>query len=324
MEWLLLSIGLIILGYLGFVFLFPKAIPEESGAKTRNALKQLYENTQTADNDGGNDNNVLRDEFAEETFLVQKFYDLPFMRNFYVKMVQAGYQKKAAPFAVIFVAMLFVSTSFFLISGLGPAALFFGPLATYFLPITHFKRRIRKRNHKFIEQFPDVLDMIVRSVRSGFPITTAFKMVAENMDSPVREEFQQVVNEIAIGRTINDTLKRLEERIAEPDINFFVVVLTVQQETGGNLSEVISNLSNVIRKRKQLRMRIRAMTSEGRTTAVILGSLPFVIFFALYFLRRDYLAPLWEESAGQVLLGSALGLVALCMFIVNQMIDIDI
>lgn len=166
--------------------------------------------------------------------------------------------------------------------------------------------------------------MIVRSVRSGFPITTAFKMVAENMEPPVKEEFAQVVNEIAMGRTITDTLTRLGERIQEPDINFFVVVLSVQQETGGNLSEVIGNLSNIIRKRKQLRMKIKAMTSEGRATAVILGSLPFVIFFVLYFMRRDYLEPLWKERTGQMLLGGSLGMVALCMWIVNQMINIDI
>lgn len=325
MEWLFLSIGLIILGYLGFVFLFPKAIPEETGARTRDALREIYEATQSKTGDDNKGNNaILQDEFAEETVLVQGFYSLPFLRNLYIAMVQAGYQKKAGPFAVILVAMLFLVTAFLMIGGIGPMSLLFGPVFAYYLPYSFFKRKVRKRNSQFIDMFPDVLDMIVRSVRSGFPITTAFKMVADNMEPPVRDEFQRVVNEIALGRTVTDTLSRMGERVDEPDINFFVVVLSVQQETGGNLSEVINNLSGIIRKRKQLRMKIRAMTSEGRATALILGSLPFVIFFILYFMRRDYLEPLWQESLGQVLLSTSLGMVAFCMWVVNQMINIDI
>ena len=144
------------------------------------------------------------------------------------------------------------------------------------------------------------------------------------MEAPVNGEFQQVVSEIAAGRSVNETLNRLAARINEPDINFFVVVLSVQQETGGNLAEVISNLSGIIRKRKQLRLKIKAMTSEGRATAWILGALPVVVFFILYFMRREYIRPLWEETMGQMILGTAIGLVFLCMWVVNQMIDIDI
>jgi len=324
MEWLLLSIGLIILGYLGFVILFPKAIPEEAGARTRDALRELYETTQSHSDANTSNNQILRDEYAEETYLVQGFYSFPFMRKLYTKLVQAGYQKQAGAIAIVMVAMVFLLTALLLIGGFGPMSIVFGPFFAYYAPYAYFKRKIRKRNATFIDQFPDVLDMIVRSVRSGFPITTAFKMVAENMESPVKEEFRQVVQEIAIGRPITDSLTRMSERIQEPDINFFVVVLSVQQETGGNLSEVVSNLSGIIRKRRQLRMKIRAMTSEGRATALILGSLPFVIFFALYFIRRDYLEPLWKDSFGQMLLGGSLGMVALCMWIVSNMIDIDI
>ena len=324
MEWLLLTIGLIILGYLGFVFFFPKAIPEEGGSRTRDALREIYEATQSREAKKTSNNAVLKDEFAEETFLVQGFYSLPLLRNMYVMLVQAGHQKQAGIIAVLLVAALFLFTAFLLIGGIGPMSIIFGPVFAYVLPFKYFQRKVRKRNAAFINLFPDVLDMIVRSVRSGFPITTAFKMVAENMEPPVKEEFAQVVNEIAMGRTITDTLTRLGERIQEPDINFFVVVLSVQQETGGNLSEVIGNLSNIIRKRKQLRMKIKAMTSEGRATAMILGSLPFVIFFVLYFMRRDYLEPLWKERTGQMLLGGSLGMVGLCMWIVNQMINIDI
>lgn len=324
MEILLFAIGIAILGYLAFVFLFPKALPDESSKHTKQVLQDIYDSTMSAEASSGDQAQVLKDEFAEENPLVKTAYSLPFMSSLYEAVIQAGHQKQALliVFALIGLTLLFFSIA--LSGGFGPMSVILAPVFAYLLVRHYFRRKVRKRNEAFIYLFPDVLDMIVRSVRSGFPTATAFKMVAENMEEPVKSEFQQVVNEIAMGRTMNDALSRLAARINEPDINFFVVVLNVQQETGGNLAEVITNLSNIIRKRKQLRMKIRAMTSEGRATAVILGSLPFFIFFVLYFIRRDYLEPLWTEPSGQMLLASAIGLVMFCMFIVSRMIDIDI
>lgn len=325
LELFLFAIGLVILGYLGFVFLFPKAIPDESSSRTRNALRELMDTSRASEAaTGDNIDSILKEEFQEETALVRGFYSLPLLKDLYKLQVQAGHQSQSLLIMGIIIALLFLLTAFFLFGGVGPLSIPLALLLTYLLPKKYFKRKVKKRNTHFINMFPDVLDMIVRSVRSGFPITTAFKMVAENMEYPVKQEFQQVVSEIAAGRSINETLNRLAARINEPDINFFVVVLSVQQETGGNLAEVVSNLSGIIRKRKQLRMKIRAMTSEGRATGMILGSLPVVVFGILYFIRREYLKPLWLDPLGQFILGGAILLVAGCMWIVNQMIDIDI
>lgn len=186
------------------------------------------------------------------------------------------------------------------------------------------RRKINKRNEAFINQFPDAVDMIVRSVRSGHPLNTALRMIAENMDPPVRTEFRQLVDEIAYGRTTVEALIRMSTRIDEPDLQFFVVILSVQQETGGNLAEVLSNLSGIIRKRKQLRLRIKAMTSEGRATAYILGSLPVLVFGAIHFTSPDYMTVLFTTESGHFVLGTAIGLVALAAFIVNRMLQIDI
>jgi tight adherence protein B len=172
--------------------------------------------------------------------------------------------------------------------------------------------------------FPDVLDMCVRSLRSGFPISAAMRMVAENMDPPVSTEFKQVVEEMEAGRSVIEALTRMSRRVNEPDVNFFIVVLKVQQETGGNLSEVISNLSRIIRQRKQLRMKIIALTSEGRTTAYILSSLPVLIFSALYFIQRDYLEPLWTTYNGKIILGIVISLIVGGHMIVNKMIKIEV
>jgi len=203
-------------------------------------------------------------------------------------------------------------------------AIIAGPVLAYFVFYKYFKGKIRKRNMKFINLFPDVLDMCVRSLRSGFPISAAMRMVAENMDPPVKGEFQQVVQEMEAGRSVVEALERMSRRVNEPDVNFFIVVLKVQQETGGNLAEVISNLSKIIRQRKQLRLKVIALTSEGRTTSYILGSLPVVIFGALYFIQRDYLAPLWETWTGNIILGISIGLVVSCLYIVNKMVQIEV
>lgn len=192
------------------------------------------------------------------------------------------------------------------------------------LPRWVLRRKITKRNEAFINMFPDAVDMIVRSVKSGHPLNTALKMIAENMDDPVRSEFQKLVEEISFGRTNTEALVRMSYRIDEPDLHFFVVILSVQQETGGNLAEVLSNLSNIIRKRKQLRLKIKAMTSEGRATALILGSLPIVVFGAIYFTSPDYAKIMFETEPGRIIFSIALGLIGLCMFVVNRMIKIDI
>lgn len=227
---------------------------------------------------------------------------------------------------VFFLSLLFLAfVTFFLTKTLG--GLIALPLSII-VPILfgrfYLKRRIQKRNDKFIEQFPDAVDMIVRSVRSGHPLNTAMRMISENTESPIRDEFKQVVDEVAYGRTVPEALLRLSQRIDEQDLHFFVVVLSVHQETGGSLAEVLSNLSGIIRKRKQLRLKIRALTSEGRATSYVLGALPIVEFGMLMWISPKYIEPLLHTPTGLVISGVALTLIIAAVWIVRVMVDIDI
>jgi len=197
-------------------------------------------------------------------------------------------------------------------------------LISYWLPRKYLRKRIRKRNEQFLNLFPDTVDMIVRSVRSGHPLNTAMRMIVDNMENPVREEFKQVVDEVSYGRTLTEALSRMAIRIDEADLNFFVVVLSVQQETGGSLAEVLTNLSNIIRKRRQLRLKIRALTAEGRTTSYILGGLPVIQFIALSYFTPDYLDPLYETLAGNIMLAASASLIVGAVWIVRKMAEIDI
>jgi tight adherence protein B len=197
-------------------------------------------------------------------------------------------------------------------------------LLSWFITKKYFRREIRKRNLKFLDMFPEAIDMIVRSVKSGHPLNTALRMIADNLEAPIGPEFRQVVNEISYGRPLVEALRRLGKRIDEQDIHFFVVVLSVQQETGGNLAEILGNLSNVIRGRKRLNQKIRAMTAEGRATAWVLGSLPVVQIGAIQMTSPDYLTPLFTTLQGNIVLVVAISLIVLAMWIVNQMIQIDV
>lgn len=261
---------------------------------------------------------------SEATGLAAILPSLPKGEDTYRLILRAGLGASVNEFLMFCIGLFFVAwwgmTNFF-----APLTAFLVAIAiAILLPRFYLRRRIAKRNEAFINQFPDAVDMIVRSVKSGHPLNAALRMIAENMENPIRSEFKVVVDEIAFGRSTVDALQRLTLRIDEPDLQFFVVILSVQQETGGNLAEVLSNLSAIIRKRKQLRLKIKALTSEGRATAYILGGLPFFVFGAIHLTSPDYLLPLFNTDTGNLILYGSLGLIALAAFIVRNMMQIDI
>lgn len=323
MSLLLIAVGTLVAIYIAVIYFFPNLIPGQRSRRTQDALDQIVEESNYEDFNLS-DGNILKEKFEAENDLVRGVFSLPVLDSIYPLIVKAGMQKDASSVILMMVGLLFGSSGLLFYFGLGIVSVLFAPFLAFFLTRFYLKRKIQKRNDAFIDLFPDVLDMFVRCIRSGFPVSAAFKMVAENMEAPVGPEFEQIVQELSLGRTVSESLTRLSQRIDEQDIRFFVVVIKVQQETGGNLSEIVSNLSNVIRKRKQLRMKIKAMTSEGRATAYILGALPVAIFAILYVMRKEYLEPLWTTPLGMTLFGTSIGLIVLCMFIINQMIKIDI
>lgn len=321
MEVFLFALGVGIVSYIAFAVLFPKAIPSDSSDYTKQALERIYQETHAL-NDS---TNILKDQLLEESALVRMMFQWKIMQPIYEAAVQAGYVKNLQFLATLLMVGFGVTFLLFMLLGLGFFVSFLlASIIGYYLPYRHCKKVVIKRNRQFIDQFPDALDMIVRSVRSGFPLTTALQMLADNSEQPMRDEFRQVVDELGMGRNLNQSLARLAVRINEPDIKFFVVVLTVQQETGGNLAEIINNLSSIIRKRKQLRHKIRAMTSEGRATAWVLGLLPVFVFCALYAMQPSYLMPFFTDPIGMMMFAIAVGLLGLCAFIVKQMINVEI
>ncbi|MFZ4541660.1 MAG: type II secretion system F family protein [Rickettsiales bacterium] len=321
MSPLFIALGIGILAYVIFVIAVPKAIPSDSDDYLKSALDRLADENHAAEQAR---TDVLRDQLNEAPPLVRAIFSINIMRPIYEAALAAGYQNDLQKIIVIMLIGLSIGLVGGLMLGLGLLSIVIGLVLAYLLPLRHCKKRVIKRNAKFIDQFPDALDIIVRSVRSGFPLSVALQMLAENTEDPVRAEFRQVTDEIALGRSLSEALTRLSLRINEPDIRFFVVVLTVQQETGGNLAEIVSNLSNIIRKRKQIRQKIHAMTSEGRATGYVLGSLPVLVFLALYFIQPGYLDAFFHDPLGIKFLIAVIGLIVTCYFVIKQMINVDI
>lgn len=318
---LLAALGIGIISYIGFVMLFPKAVPDDTSDYTQQALDRIYDENRVAESE---QSTIMRDTLREEKPLIRAVFGSAVMRPIYEAALQAGYSNSLSILVWLMLGAFGSSLVLFLVLGFGFYAFPVAALIGYYTPYRHCMKRVRERNRKFLDQFPDALDMIVRSVRSGFPLSVALQMLAENMENPVKEEFRQVVDEIALGRSMPQALNRLAARINQPDIRFFVVVLSVQQETGGNLAEIIGNLSSIIRKRKQLRHKIRAMTSEGRATAWVLGLLPVFVFGALLVLQPKYLEAFWTDPLGMMLFASAVGMIGLCVLVVNQMVNVDV
>lgn len=300
----------------------PKFMGKGETEHTKHALRKIMEETQHIQSETDAET-VFRSDL-DDSPLLRAVMKMPGGYNLASYMLKAGYGQKAAGFLLFMLGLLVVLMVLSQMGNMGVVGYIGAIFLTYFLPLKFLERQVAKRNDQFIDMFPDVLDMIVRSVRSGFPLNTAIQMVAENMEPPVSTEFRQVSDEIALGRTLDEALSRLAERIDEPDINFFVVVLNVQQETGGNLAEVVGNLSNIIRKRKQLRQKIKAMTSEGRATGWVLGSLPVALGIVLHLMTPNHLVPLFETTPGNMLLFTVVGLLGLTFWIIRQMLDIDI
>jgi tight adherence protein B len=170
--------------------------------------------------------------------------------------------------------------------------LFFGIGGPHFVVGKMIKRRIVKFN----SNFPDAIELMVRGLRSGLPITETLGIVASEIKGPVGIEFRMVSDKMKIGRTMEAALQDTADRLGTPEFQFFVITLAIQRETGGNLAETLGNLADVLRKRAQMKLKIRAMSSESKASAYIVGALPFVVFTLVYMINPKYMGGFFTDQ----------------------------
>ncbi len=183
---------------------------------------------------------------------------------------------------------------------------------------------IKKRTNRFNAKFPDAIDLLVRGLRSGLPVTETLGVVAQEVPGPVGSEFKGVVERIRIGRTMEESLQETADRLGIPEFNFFVITLAIQRETGGNLAETLSNLGDVLRKRAQMKLKIRAMSSESKASAYIVGALPFIVFGMIWWINPTYIGTFFVDERLMVIgMGGAVWM-SLGAFIMAKMVSFEI
>ncbi|RIA37589.1 tight adherence protein B [Hephaestia caeni] len=148
---------------------------------------------------------------------------------------------------------------------------------------------IKRRIGKFTAKFPDAIELLVRGLRSGLPISETMTVVGNEVEGPVGEEFRAVSDKMKIGRTMDVALQETADRLDTPEFQFFVISIAIQRETGGNLAETLANLATVLRQRGQMKLKIRAMSSESKASAYIVGSLPFIVFILIWMINGEYM-----------------------------------
>ncbi|MBB4373192.1 tight adherence protein B [Bradyrhizobium sp. cir1] len=217
---------------------------------------------------------------------------------------------------VLFAAAMFVGGGL-----LGAAGLAFaGGLGLPRWALGFLKKR---REAKFLKALPDAVDVIVRGIKAGLPLFESIKVVAADSPEPLRSEFLAIIETQAIGMPLGEACSRLYDRMPLPEANFFGIVISIQQKSGGNLSEALGNLSKVLRDRKKMKEKIQAMSMEAKASAGIIGSLPPIVMFLVYLTTPHYISLLWTHPTGQLMLVGCVIWMSIGIMVMKKMINFD-
>lgn len=235
-----------------------------------------------------------------------------------MKIKPAGFIRNSVILGILIAVLLFVLQ-------VEPLyALAIGAASGYLLPRFYLGRRRKKYQNQFLEELPNAVEAIVRGVKSGLPLNDSMRLVAKEAKEPIKSDFQRVLDQQSMGKSMQEAIQILYERVPLPEVNFFVVVITVQSQAGGNLSEALGNLARVLRNRKKMKAKVKAMSSEAKASAGIIGSLPIIVAILVSLTTPSYLLPLVSTDIGKLCLGVAVILMGLGGFIMNRMVQFDV
>jgi tight adherence protein B len=242
-----------------------------------------------------------------------------------LRLAQTGKKWTLKQYMYASLGIAFTIAALLLLKG-APAylALFTGLLIGAGLPHMVVNFLINKRIKLFTAHFPDAIELLVRGLKSGLPVGETLNVVAKEIPGPVGVEFKIVTEKIKIGKTMEDALQETADRLGTAEFQFFVITLAIQRETGGNLAETLANLADVLRKRAQMKMKIRAMSSESKASAYIVGSLPFFVFGMVWSVNPEYLGGFFYEP--RLIIAGIIGMVwmSIGVFIMAKMVSFEI
>ncbi len=219
---------------------------------------------------------------------------------------------------------LAIAAILFLRTGAVLFSLGVGVLAGAGIPHMVVSFLIKKRTNQFNAKFPDGIELLVRGLRSGLPVAETLGVVAQEIPGPVGEEFKAVVERMKIGRTMEESLQVTADKLGTAEFQFFVITLAIQRETGGNLAETLGNLADVLRKRGQMKLKIRAMSSESKASAYIVGALPFIVFSMIWWINPNYIGKFFIDERLIVTGLGGLVWMGIGVFIMAKMVSFEI
>jgi tight adherence protein B len=255
--------------------------------------------------------------------LAQRFIPKPALLK--ARLQQTGKTWSLGQYALTSLGLIIVVTLLLAMRGMPMLlAVLVGLFVGVGIPHYIVGKLIKRRVAKFNSRFPDALELMVRGLRSGLPISETMGIVADEVPGPIQDEFRSVSDKMKIGRTMEAALQEAADRMGTAEFQFFVITLAIQRETGGNLAETLANLADVLRKRAQMKLKIKAMSSESKASAWIVGSLPFIVFTLIWFINPEYIQKFFVD---QRLIITGLGgllWMGIGVFIMAKMVDFEI
>jgi tight adherence protein B len=240
------------------------------------------------------------------------------------RIAQAGLSWSKRQFIIISVAL---GAALFIVGVVGKfgllAAAGLGFAGAFGLPRWLLSFLKKRREAKFLNDFPDAVDVIVRGIKAGLPLLDCMKMIAVESAEPMKSEFRAIVETQAIGMPLGDACGKLYESMPVPEANFFGIVISIQQKAGGNLSETLGNLSRVLRDRKKMKAKIQAMSQEAKASASIIGALPLAVMALVWITSPNYISLLWIEPMGRLMMAASAMWMFCGVMVMKKMINFD-
>jgi tight adherence protein B len=241
-----------------------------------------------------------------------------------VRIGRAGLSWSKRQFAIIsgIIGLVMFALGSFIGAGLLVSAVlgFAGAFGVPRWLLSYLKKR---RETKFLDHFPDAVDVIVRGIKAGLPLLDCIKMITSEAPDPIKTEFRLILETQAIGMPLGEACGKLYERTPLPEANFFGIVVAIQQKSGGNLSEALGNLSKVLRDRKKMKAKIQAMSQEAKASAAIIGALPIAVMTLVYLTSPHYISLLFTNSVGHIMLGGSAIWMVTGVLVMKKMINFD-
>ncbi len=325
------SLATISAGALAYVFLFSKIQDEKSADRRLESIKNaetdrtVKKATRDKVSDAAKRRKSVQDSLKDLEDRQKKAGQMNKKPPLKEQIKQAGLKVSVKQFYFISLLSGVFLTIISFVAGapdyILPGALLVGAIG---LPRWVMNFRRARRIKAFLKEFPNSLDVIVRAVKSGLPLNDGIRLIATESAEPVRTEFRRIVEAQQVGISVPEAAMRMQNTMPCPEASFFGIVIQIQQQAGGNLSEALGNLSRVLRERAKMKLKVQALSMEAKASAVIIGILPFMVAFLVYLSSPQYIMPLFTTSTGNLLLGGSAVWMMMGILVMKKMMNFEV